>query len=169
MRLPFNPRNGKTQALVAAFLIALIGFLSCYSQQAEGSELRFETGAAMLRGWTPALGISAYYVDVGPGYTDLELGVDLVGESTHRKLPQSNTATVYGMVWANGGPRVQLGLGLAFTQGEQTYTCDKTFALGARYQHSRRLSVQWRHFSSADTCQPNTGRDLLTVSWRMGK
>lgn len=169
MKLPFNPGNKKTQALVALFLIAVIVFLSCFPQKAEGSEVRIEAGSAMLRGWTPALGFSGYFEDAGPGYTDLEGGIILLGESTHRKEPQSNTGTVYGMAWANAGPRFQLGIGLAYTQGTQTYICDTTFALGARYQPTSRLSIQWRHFSSADTCQPNTGRDLLTVSWRMGK
>jgi hypothetical protein len=168
VKLPFNPGNKKTQALVALFLIALIGFLSCFSQKAEGSDLRVEAGSAMLRGWTPTLGFSANYIDAGPGYTDLEAGILLVGESEHRGEPQSNTGTLYGMVWSSAGP-VDLGIGVAYTQGVQTYTCDTTFALGARYRPTRRLTVQWRHFSSADTCQPNTGRDLLTVSWRMGK
>lgn len=165
MKLPFNPSNRKTQAIVAAFVLGLLAVLAFCSQKAEAGEIRAEAGSAIVRGYTPTLGLSAYYTDAGPADTDVEAGVLLVGESTFKDQRQSNTATVYGMLWANAGPKFQLGLGVAYTQGDQTYTCKGTFALGVRYQPTRRVALTGRHFSSADTCKPNTGRDTLGVGF----
>lgn len=165
MKLPFNPGNRKTQLAVALFLAALLLTLAFCSQKAEGSEIRVEAGSAIVRGYTPTLGLSAYYTDAGPAATDVEAGVLLIGESTFKGERQSNTATVYGMLWANAGPKFQLGLGLAYTQGDQRYTCEGTFTLGVRYQPTRRIALTGRHFSSADTCKPNTGRDVLGVGF----
>lgn len=146
---------------IIAFVAAL---LVLFSLKSEGSELTFEAGSAIVRGETPTVGINMAWPDAGPVGTDYELGFNLVGESEHyRKNP--NAITLRGMLW-DGYKRVSLGLGFAYTNVEQEYACQVTFALGIRVRLFERVAVQARHFSSAGSCKPNAGRDLLTVSWR---
>jgi hypothetical protein len=69
------------------------------------------------------------------------------------------------MLW-DGYRAVELGIGAAYFNVESPFTCQTTFALGARWRITKRLATQWRHYSTGGSCQPNSGRDLATVSWR---
>jgi hypothetical protein len=147
--------------VIVAFVIALF---TLFAIKAEGSELSAEAGSAVVRGETPTLGINLYWPDTGPVGTDYELGFNLVGQSSgHESNP--NTIIIRGMLW-DGYKRFSMGLGFAYTNVDQEYTCRFTFAMGLRIKITDRISAQARHFSSAGSCQPNVGRDLLTVAWR---
>lgn len=148
--------------LIVIFVIALLALFAHY---ARGSELQFEGGSAMLRGYTPTIGLSIQWPLAGPANTDYEFGFMLVGDGTYNEVEFSNQVTWYGMLW-DGYRQVELGLGGAYTTVENPFTCQETFALGLRWRFAKRAAAQWRHFSSAGSCQPNTGRDLATVSWR---
>jgi len=156
-------RNHKSTVwLIVAFVAAL---LVLFAIRARGSELQVEGGSAMLRGYTPTLGLSIQWPGAGPAGTDYELGFNLVGDGTYDGAEFSNAVTWYGLLW-DGSRAVELGIGAAYTNVETPFTCQLTFALGARWRATERVAAQWRHFSTGGSCQPNVGRDLLTVAWR---
>lgn len=160
MRLFRNPRP--TVYLIIGFVVLLLLLFSITSR---ASELQVEGGAAVLRGYTPTLGLSIQWPGAGPANTDYEVGFNLVGDGTYNGVEFGNQVTWYGMLW-DGYRGIELGLGAAYTNVENPFACQFTFALGARWRIAERVAAQWRHYSTAGSCQPNTGRDLLTLSWR---
>lgn len=157
-------RNPKSVVyLIVAFVLALLLLFALHAR-AE-STLQVEGGAAVLRGYTPALGLSIQWPRAGPADTDYELGFMLIGDGTYDDEDFGNQVVWYGMLW-DGYRQIELGLGAAYFNVESPFTCDFTFALGARWRITERVSAQWRHYSTAGSCQPNTGRDLLTAAWR---
>ena len=159
MRLFRNPKS--SLYLIAAFVIVL---LVLFARHSRASELQLEGGAAVLRGYTPALGLSIQWPDKGPVGTDYELGFLLVGDGTYNDVEFSNQVAWYGMLW-DGYRAVELGIGAAYFNVESPFTCQFTFALGARWRITKRLSTQWRHFSTGGSCDPNSGRDVLSVAF----
>lgn len=155
-----NNRNSKIAIVV--FIILLFAFFAIKARAQE--TLDVEVGSAVLRGETPVLGLTMACRGCGPIYTDYEFGFDLIGESTH-EIYNSNVIQVRGQI-VDGWGRFEMGLGFYYQNVAQEYTCDFGFHLLARYRVVERLSVQWRHSSSASSCYPNAGRDLITVAWR---
>ena len=99
-----NNKPGVIAAVVTFVLIAL--FL--YSRESRGSELEFEAGSAMVRGYTPAVGLAINFPRQGPANTDYEVGFLLSGQSAHRR-DNPNAFTVYGLLvdgWKKAVSRV---------------------------------------------------------------
>lgn len=146
---------------IVAFVVLL---LTLFAVKSRGSDLTFEGGSAMVRGYTPTVGLAVHWPQAGPVNTDWEAGFLLSGQSTNKE-ENSNAFTVYGMIVDGYGP-FEMGLGFAYTNTEWEYTCHETAALMARWKFNPRVAFQWRHFSSAGSCKPNAGRDFATLSWR---
>lgn len=159
MSLFRNPK--RVQYAIAAFVLLL---LLLFAARSRGSELQVEGGAAMLRGYAPTLGLSIQWPGAGPAGTDYEAGFNLIGESTYHDADVTNQSVWYGMLW-DGYRAIELGIGAAYFNVESPYTCQFTFALGARWRVTGRVAVQWRHYSTAGSCRPNVGRDLGTISY----
>lgn len=160
MRLFRNPKPA-LYGIIAFVLVLLVLF----AVNARASELQAEGGSAVLRGYTPVIGLSIQWPEKGPAGTDYEVGFQLIGDGEYNGVEFSNQVTWYAMLW-DGYRGVELGLGGAYTTVENPFACQTTFALGARWRPTDRVALQWRHYSSAGSCQPNTGRDLVTASWR---
>ena len=155
-------RNSK--GTVAAILVFVAALLVLFAVRARAEQtLAFEAGAAMLRGQTPAIGLTIGCPQCGPVGTSYEYGFDLVGDS--HEYSESPNAIGPRVMIVDGWRRAELGLGFQWWNVETGYTCQFTFALLARWRFSERVAAQWRHSSSAGSCRPNTGRDLLTVSY----
>lgn len=154
--------RNKAEWLVVLFVIALLTLLAI---SARASELQVEGGAAVLRGYTPTLGLSIQWPDKGPAHTDYELGFMLIGDGTYNEVDFGNQVVWYGMLW-DGYRAIELGIGAAYFNVESPFTCQFTFALGARWRFTERMAAQWRHYSTAGSCAPNSGRDLATISYR---
>ena len=146
---------------IAAFVVIL---LILWSVKARADDLYFEAGSAVIRGETPAIGVHINWREKGPANTDYEAGFDLVGQSTnYRSNP--NAIILHGAL-VDGYKNFEAGLGFYWHNVEWEYNCDFGFQLLARWRFTERVAVQWRHFSSAGSCKPNAGRDLLLFSWR---
>lgn len=150
--------------VVYAIVIFVLLLLAFFAIPSRGSELAVEGGSAVVRGETPALGLNLRWPQQGPARTDWEAGFLLSGQSDHNR-DNPNAFTLYGML-VDGYKNFEMGLGFAYTNTEWEYTCQETAALMARWRFTPRLTVQWRHFSSAGSCKPNAGRDFATVMWR---
>jgi hypothetical protein len=138
--------------------------LLLFAVKSRGSELDFEAGSAMVRGYTPVIGLDINFPRAGPVNTDYEVGFLLSGQSNHYR-DNPNAFTVYGLL-VDGYKNFEAGIGFGYTNAEWEYTCHETFALMARWRFTSRVAAQWRHFSSAGSCKPNAGRDFLTLAWR---
>jgi hypothetical protein len=126
--------------------------------------LEVEAGAAVLRGETPAIGLTGACVGCGPVGTSFEYGFDLIGDS-HDYEDNPNVIQVRAQI-VDGWKKAEMGLGFYWQNVETEYVCDFGFHLLARWRFTDRISAQWRHSSSAGSCRPNVGRDLVTVAWR---
>ena len=160
MRLFRNPKGAVYGIIAFAVLLLLLFSIKARAEQT----LQFEAGAAVLRGQTPAIGLTIGCPGCGPVGTDYEYGFDLVGDS--HEYSESPNAIGPRVMIVDGYKRASLGLGFQWWNVETGYTCQFTFALMARYRISDRFAVQWRHSSSAGSCRPNVGRDLVMLSYR---
>jgi hypothetical protein len=160
MRLFRNPKGAVYGILAFAVLLLMLFAMQARAEQT----LQFEAGAAVLRGETPAIGLTIGCPGCGPVGTDYEYGFDLVGDS--HEYSESPNAIGPRVMIVDGYKRASLGLGFQWWNVETEYTCQFTFALMARYRISDRFALQWRHSSSAGSCRPNYGRDLVMLSFR---
>lgn len=154
-----NPKPARIAILVFLVLILLL-----FSIRSRGEDLYFDAGSAIVRGEAPVIGLNIAWKEAGPVNTDYELGFKLIGQSEHYKQ-NSNQFVVHGML-VDGWKKAEMGLGFAYFNVPSEYTCQFTFSLLARYRFTDRIHLQAQHFSSAGSCDPNAGRDLLTLGWR---
>lgn len=147
--------------LIIVFIVVLLVLWSIPSQ---GSELRMEGGSAVLRGETPVLGVNITWPQAGPVGTSYEAGFTLIGDSSYYR-DNPNVIALHGAL-VDGWKRFQAGIGFYAMNVEHEYTCQVGFHLLARYSFSQRINATWRHYSSAGSCTPNAGRDLVTLAWR---
>ena len=155
-------RNDKPVVYAIVAFVALIVLLFSVKARAD-QNLTIEAGSAMLRGATPTLGFNWSCERCGPVDTDWEAGFELIGESRHFR-DNPNVIQVHGQI-VDGWKRAELGLGFYYQNQATEYVCRHGFHLLARFRFTDRLAAQWRHSSSAGSCIPNAGRDLLTLGW----
>jgi hypothetical protein len=160
VRLFKNPKQAVYW--IVGFVVLL---LILFSVESRGSELRFEAGQAIFKGHTPTVGMNLKWREAGPVRTDYEAGFHLIGSSDHPgKEGSPNSFTLYGQL-VDGYRWFELGLGFAFTNVDNLYHCRFTANMMAGLTWER-LTLRWYHNSSAGSCRPNTGRDLLKLGWR---
>lgn len=159
----FRNRKPVLYAIIA-FCIGLVILYSCESRAEQTLEL--EAGSAMLRGETPTLGFNIACKECGPVRTDYEFGFELIGESSYYR-DNPNVIQIHAQL-VDGWKKFEMGLGFYWQNVAHEYTCDFGFHLLARYRFNDRVALQWRHSSSAGSCRPNAGRDLLTLGVRFG-
>jgi len=151
--------------VVYGILLFVAALLALFAIKARADQdLYLEGGYAVVRGETPAVGLTIACKLCGPVNTDYEFGFDLIGESTHHQSNRNNIQVRAQIV--DGYKNAELGLGMYYQSQPGEYVCDFGFHLMARYRFTDRIALQWRHSSSAGSCEPNAGRDLLMASWR---
>jgi hypothetical protein len=148
--------------MILAFVAVLLLLWSIHARADQ--TLEFEAGAAMLRGETPAVGVTIACKECGPVRTDYEFGFDLIGESNFYQY-NPNVIQVRAQI-VDGYKRFEAGIGFYYQNVPTEYVCQFGFNLLARYRVSSRFDLQWRHSSSGSSCYPNAGRDLLTLGYR---
>jgi len=154
--------NKKPMLIVIGVFVAI--FLGLLAVKARASDLYLDGGSAIVRGETPTLGMNIAWKEAGPVNTDYEFGFNLIGESEHYKQ-NSNQFVVHAML-VDGYKNFEMGIGFAYFNVPSEYVCQESFSLLARWRFSSRFHVQAHHFSSAGSCTPNAGRDLLTIGYR---
>jgi hypothetical protein len=160
MRLFRNPWQA-----VVGIVIFLVLFVFLLNKEARSEEVYFDAGSAVIRGFTPTIGLNIAWKEEGPKKTDYELGFKLIGDSEFKGEDQSNQFVVHGML-VDGWKNAEMGIGFAYFNVKTEYNCQFTFSMLGRYRFTDRIHAQWQHFSTAGSCTPNYGRDLLTLGWR---
>lgn len=140
-------------------LVLLLFALPVYAEQT----LTMEAGAAVLRAEQPSLGLTIA-CPCGPSRTMLEYGVDYVGDWPRNDALQ-NVIQLRAQI-VQGWKRFDAGIGLYWHNAETEHVCSFGFHLMGRWRATERLFAQWRHSSSAGSCAPNNGLDLVTIGYR---
>lgn len=159
-RLFNNPK-----AMRWVIIVAVAAFLALLSVKSRGEELYFDAGSAIVRGETPVIGMNIAWKEAGPVNTDYELGFKLIGQSDYKDVHQTNQFVIHALL-VDGYKNFEMGLGFAYFNVPSDYTCQETFSLMMRWRFTERIHAQAQHYSSAGSCKPNVGRDLVTVGWR---
>jgi hypothetical protein len=119
--------------------------------------------AGIATGEVPALGVTVGGL-AGPVGAHYEFGFDFVGDS-HDYESTPNAIGPRAML-VKGWKQFDAGLGFQWWNVESRESCQFTFALLARWRFTERWAAQWRHASSANSCRPNQGRDVVGISLR---
>lgn len=158
--------NQKTRIAIAVFVVALLAFFAIGPRTCKAEQtLTAEVGSAIVRGAAPTVGLTLGFPNAGPVKTDYEFGVQLVGSSDYEGESQPNAIMVHAALVDGFGP-FEMGLGLYGHNVDWAYNCSFGFHLLARYRFTEHLGLQWRHYSTAGSCSPNPGRDIISVGWR---
>lgn len=120
--------------------------------------LTLEAGIATNE--VPAVGVTVGGI-AGPVGSHYEFGFDFVGDS-HDYESSPNAIGPRAMLVKTWG-KAEAGLGFQWWNVESE-TCQFTFALLARWRFTERWAAQWRHASSANSCRPNQGWDIVGIS-----
>lgn len=155
--------NSKPLVYGIALFVALM--LLLFSVKSRGEDLYFDAGSAVVRGYTPTIGLNIVWHEAGPVNTDYEAGFNLIGQSDYKGEHQPNQFVVHGML-VDGWKNAELGMGFAYFNNQTAYNCQFTYSMLARYRFTQDIHIQWHHFSTSGSCKPNLGRDLLTIGYR---
>lgn len=157
------PHKPAIRYVLLAFVALLI---AAFATQCRAEGVRLEIGSALVRGETPVLGFYRSWRNRGVGDYAYECGLGIVGESTYKGAPQRNQGFAECLIF-DGFGRFDIGLGLAAQSSSDVYNTRTNFALMLRWRLTERLALTLRHRSNAGTGDPNLGRDLLLVGWRL--
>jgi len=150
----------------------LVGFVVvltlAYATTCRGEGLQIEAGSTIVRGHTPSIGFVKSWRNRGVGDYNYECGFGIVGSSTYDGQPQRNQGVAECLL-VDGFGRFDIGAGLAAQSSADVYNTRANFSLLLRWRVTDRLSLAYRHRSNADTADPNLGRDVLLVGWRLSR
>lgn len=166
MKIPFNPGNRKTQAIVTAVVLLIVAGLATRCRAGD-AVAQFSIGAAQIRGETEVADLAILYPDSGPGDAGYAFGVTFMGASTHYGVEQKPNFAVRAEL-IEGFRRFDVSLGIAYMQNEDIYNSghgEFTLALGYRFKRWP-VVLTIRHFSNGGTNMPNKGRDLALIGWQ---
>lgn len=161
-RITDNPR--KAQLAILVFVLLLLGTFA--TQCRAEPVLQFEGGSTIVRGYTPAVGLTLIWPEAGPLDADFQCGIQLVGTSTFRDEHQSNQAAVQCLI-VDGYKKLDLGIGVVALQNTDDYNgSHANFSLMAGYRLTDKFGVLYRHWSNAGSVDPNLGRDMVLLTYR---
>ena len=160
-RITSNP--GKAQLGILVFILLLLGGFA--TQCRAEPVMQFEGGSTIVRGYTPAIGLTIIWPEAGPLDADFQCGIQLVGTSEYRS-DNPNQAAVQCLV-VDGYKKLDLGIGVVALQNTDDYNgSHANFSLMAGYRFTDKFGVIYRHWSNAGSVDPNLGRDMLLVTYR---
>lgn len=149
---------------IGIFLVLLVGAV-IGATKCSGAELELGYGRAVIRGETDA----AFATVVFPKQIkniDLYVGAGLIGSYNYNDTPYSNQIVARAGFTANvRGFGVSLGLS-TFQNEDRLNSGRLNFNLGLQYRYKNVVVHIWDHFSNAGSHSPNTGRDIVYVSYR---
>jgi hypothetical protein len=157
------PHKPAIRYVLAAFVLMLI---AAFATQCRAEGLQLEVGSTIVRGEAPALGFVKSWRNRGVGDYAYECGFGIVGSSTFRGAPQRNQGVAECLL-VDGFGRFDIGAGLAAQSSSDDYNTRVNFSLLLRWRVTERLSLTYRHRSNAGSGDPNVGRDVLLVGWRL--
>lgn len=159
------PHKPAVRYVLIGFVLVLI---AAFATQCRAGGLQLEVGSAIVRGPAPAIGFVKSWRNRGVGDYSYECGFGLVGSSTFRGAEQRNQGVAECLL-VDGFGRFDIGAGLAAQSSSDAYNTRVNFSLLLRWRVTDRLSLAYRHRSNAGTGDPNLGRDLLFVAWRLDR
>ena len=160
-RITDNPR--KAQIAIFVFVLLLLGTFA--TQCRAEPIMQFEGGSTVVRGYTPAIGLTVIWPEAGPLDADFQCGIQLIGTSDYRS-DNPNQAAVQCLV-VDGYKKLDLGIGIVALQNTDDYNgSHANFSLMAGYRFTDKIGVIYRHWSNAGSVDPNLGRDMVLLTYR---
>lgn len=155
------------------FLFVIILLILFATPARSEPELRVEAGSTVLKGETAAVGMTVRWRESGPVGTDWEGGFRLIHSSDEPgRMNSPRSFTLHGQI-VDGYKGFEAGFGFAFTNVDNLYHCrftaNLTAGLDGHYLPGKwndRMTLRWYHNSSAGSCTPNTGRDVIMLGWK---
>lgn len=156
------------QLIIFAVIIALLLGFCTY---AKASEVDILGGSTVIRGPTGVLAMDVIFPKVIGDYGNLELGLNLIGESNWHCFDgaecNNNQAVVHAEVVAPIPYLGEVGIGVAHLQHSDNYNSGSIdFSLSLEHRIYKNVYIRYQHFSNAGTNAPNAGRDMVLIGWR---
>lgn len=139
------------------------------SDTTQGPWVDFQVGSAVIRGYTPAIGIEGNFpLPITRFKSYVEVGMLDVGTSNFNGVHYENNLIWRSVFLVNVVGGLDAGIGASYMDNPYPYNGTKTNAaleLAYRFK-SVPLTLKYEHFSDAGSVEPNYGRDILFVSYR---
>lgn len=168
-----SPFGNAVAVQVVLYTMVIVFFLAMLTHcgKAKAADLDIMAGSTIVRGPTGVIGMNVRFPEVVANYATLSIGFDIIGQSLygcmHNTLCNNNQAVVHAQVVAPLPSKFELGIGVAHLQHADSYNCGSIdFSLSIQRPVYRDSFLRYQHFSSAGTCSPNGGRDILMLGWR---
>jgi Lipid A 3-O-deacylase (PagL) len=136
------------------------------------AELEIQFGSTIVRGPTGVMGMNLRFPDVVAHYATLNFGFNIIGQSswkcTNNTLCNDNQAVVMAQIVAPLPKGFELGIGVAHLQHADDFNCGPIdFSLSLEHPFFwDNIFWRYQHYSSAGTCSPNEGRDMIEIAYR---
>lgn len=170
------------QAVLYTMVIVFFLAVATHCSKAKSAELDIVSGSTIIRGPTGVIGMNLRYPNLVAGFVDVSGGFAIIGSSnwcsyTSPKYAigqcyNSNQSVVHAQAVAHLPWNFELGIGSAHLQHADNYNSGSiNFSLSLQHQiwASKYPHLYWRyqHFSNAGTHEPNVGRDMLLITYRV--
>jgi hypothetical protein len=157
-----------------ALALIIFGFIAFFAiNYARAAEVEIMGGGAAIRASTSWMGMKVIAPDIAGEGGDVGCGFRIIGASIYHDTWAAPQVVVDCQVFARMEDRVKIGVGIARLQHADPFNClapgGINFSLSAQGRVWEQLWIGWFHQSSAGSCEPNLGRDLIGVSWVFGK
>lgn len=156
--------NGKAATIGIFAFIIILALL--FWRPAHSAEVGIQAGSSFgTQGYGPVLGLDVN-TSIQPGF-NVFAGTDLWGSTTYRGVTVPNNwdwhAGIEGCRW-----KICAGIGPTYVQRVDAINGAHTnFYLGLKFQISDRLALVIGHISDAGTSNPNIGRQMLSIRYRL--
>lgn len=161
--------GGKAMIALVVFVALFLTLLAMHARAGEPeSYVQVSTGRAVVRGQTSALNVAWSFPSPQAAGDAWVVSTTLIGASDFRGLHAPNNYA-FDVTYVTGLKRLDIGLGPSWMERPSPYNgshINFTLQLGYRFQRWP-ITVWWKHFSCGGACEPNWGRDLLLLGWRL--
>jgi len=151
----------KVIPIIVAFVLLFVIFgVRC----SHAGELHLETGAQLVTGRGPYIGLYYTWADPSLAHVGFQVGTYMFGRTDKTE----NNWSPFGQIIVGRGP-FSAGLGFAYLQNTDALDgshLNYTLSLRARTPWDRG-AISIRHVSNAGTTASNVGRNTLAIDWRL--
>ena len=155
---------GNSKAVIPIIVTFIVLFVVFGIRCSHAGELHLETGAQLVTGRGPYVGLYYTWADPALEHVGFQVGTYMLG----RTDKTANNWSPFGAITVGRGP-FTAGLGFAYLQDIDALDgshLNYTLFLRAKTPWDR-ASVSIRHISNAGTTDSNVGRNMLAVDWRL--
>jgi lipid A 3-O-deacylase PagL len=155
---------GNASTVIPVIIAFIVLFVVLGVRCSHAGELHLETGAQLVTGRGPYVGLYYAWSDPVLERVGFEVGTQMFG-STNKT---ANNWSPFAALTVGRGP-VGAGIGFAYLQNIDALDGSHlNYTLFLRSKTPwQRVGVSVRHISNAGTTESNVGRNMLAIDWRL--